>query len=218
MLWLLLILGARAHDETTSDDDSSEGMCYSLEDCAEAPECYSVECVPLGGKSAQGECVYERLAVDECCLTSDECCAFAAPHQVGICDKNCTCQFASTLQCAEDDDCVGLLSSMLCRNEGECFYPHIEMFAGGPIVYTVPPDVIGDVMIHYRDREFTNGWNRTVPPEIIEKLSQVEYFHRAYDENGYDIEEFNEIPSYTENEAEFVGAAKEMIEYCGTFV
>ncbi len=109
-------------------------------------------------------------------------------------------------------------SRLHCNIKGECFYPHIEMFAGGPIVYTVPPEVIGDVMIYYRNREFTNGWDRPVLTEAIVKLSQVEFFRRAYDEKGYDIEEFNEIPAYNENEAEFVGAAREMIEYCGTFI
>jgi transaldolase len=110
-------------------------------------------------------------------------------------------------------------SQRLHKNEqGEWFYPHIEMFAGGPLVYTVPPPVIGDVMVFYKDREFTNGWDRQVPQEMIEKLSQVDYFRRGYDEDGYAVEEFNEIPSYNENEAEFVNAAKEMIEYCGSFL
>ena len=110
-------------------------------------------------------------------------------------------------------------SSRLHRKpNGDWYYPHIEMFAGGPLVYTVPPDVIGDVMFYYRDREIKPGWDREVPPEMIEKLSQVEYFRRSYDENGYDIEEFNELPSLLENEAEFVGAAKEMIQYVGGFL
>ncbi|MFC1551146.1 transaldolase family protein [Candidatus Latescibacterota bacterium] len=104
------------------------------------------------------------------------------------------------------------------KPNGELFYPHIEMFAGGPLVYTVPPSVIGDVMMYYKDREITNGWDHQVPSEMIEKLSQVDFFVRSLAEDGYDVEEFNEIPALLENEAEFVGAAKEMIAYVGSFI
>ncbi len=45
------------------------------------------------------------------------------------------------------------------RQNGDWFYPHIDMFTGGPIVNTVPPNVIGDVMIHYRDREIVPNWD-----------------------------------------------------------
>jgi transaldolase len=104
------------------------------------------------------------------------------------------------------------------KQNGDWFYPHIEMFTGGPIVNTVPPKIFGGVMIYYKNREIKPNWDNPVPDEMIGKLSQVEYFRRAYDENGFDVEEFNEIPSLIENEAEFVGAAREMIEYVGSFI
>ncbi|MFC1693575.1 transaldolase family protein [Candidatus Latescibacterota bacterium] len=110
-------------------------------------------------------------------------------------------------------------SSRLHRSQnGKWFYPHIEMFAGGPLVYTIPPDVFGYVMVYYKDREIVPAWDRKVSEEMIEKLNQVEYFRRGYNENGFDVEEFNEIPTLLENEAEFVGAAKEMIAYVGSFI
>ena len=49
-------------------------------------------------------------------------------------------------------------------------------------------------------------------------ISQVEYFRKAFAEDGYDVEQFNEIPSVSENEADFLGAAKEMIQYLGSFL
>jgi len=122
--WLLgiLVAGAAAHSDSS---ESSDVMCYSNDDCAHADECFTVECVMSGGKHS-GECQYSRLPVDECCLTSEECCAFATDFQVGICDKNCTCQFASSLQCVDDSGCEGLLSSQLCVSQGECYYPHCD--------------------------------------------------------------------------------------------
>ena len=58
----------------------------------------------------------------------------------------------------------------------------------------------------------------TVSPQLIEKLNQVPYFRQSIDENGYAVEQFNEIPSLLENETEFVGATKEMIQYVGSFL
>jgi transaldolase len=109
-------------------------------------------------------------------------------------------------------------SARLHRCGSDWFYPHVDMFMGGNLVYTIPPKVFGDVLLHYRNRELKAHWNDEVPKETIEKLSQVPYFRFASEEDGYAIEQFNEIPSVLENEAEFVGATKEMIEYVGTFL
>ena len=104
------------------------------------------------------------------------------------------------------------------KQNGDQFYPHIEMFAGGPVVYTVPPKVIGECMVYYRDNEIPPNWDNPVPDDMIEKLNQVEYFKRACDENGFDVEQFNEIPSLIENEVDFLGSAKQMVEYVGSFL
>ncbi len=110
-------------------------------------------------------------------------------------------------------------SHRLHRNfKGEWFYPHIDMLAGGPIVFTIPPQVMGDYMVFYKNREITDGWSLPTPGCSIDKLNEIEYFRRAYDENGFDVEEFSEIPTLLETEAEFNNAAKQMIEYCGMFL
>ncbi len=109
-------------------------------------------------------------------------------------------------------------SARLHRCGSDWFYPHVDMFMGGELVYTIPPKVFGDVLLHYRNRDLKPHWKEEVPKETIEKLSQVPYFRLSAEEDGYAIEQFNEIPSLLENEAEFVGATKEMIEYVGTFL
>jgi transaldolase len=101
---------------------------------------------------------------------------------------------------------------------GEWFYPHIDMLAGGPIVFTIPPQLMGDYMVFYKNREITDGWSKPTPECSLKKLNQVEYFRRGYDENGFDVEEFSEIPTLLETEADFNNAAKEMISYCGRFL
>jgi transaldolase len=109
-------------------------------------------------------------------------------------------------------------SARLHRTGTQWFYPHVEMFMGGDLVYTIPPSVFGDVLKHYRDRDLKPRWNEPVSPALIEKLSQVPYFRQAVDEKGFTVEQFNEIPSLLENETEFVGATKEMIAYMGSFL
>lgn len=103
-------------------------------------------------------------------------------------------------------------------SKGKPFYPHIEGTAGGPIVHTLPPVVVGDTLLFYKDREFVNKWDEKAPQDVMDKLLQVPYFKCSYEEDGYACEQFNEIPSYVENEKEFVGAATEMFDYIGSFL
>jgi hypothetical protein len=85
-------------------------------------------------------------------------------------------------------------------------------------VYAIPPAVFAHVLTYYRNRELKPRWNDEVPQETINRLNQVPYFRLAASEDGYDVEQFTEIPSLLENEKEFVGATREMIEYMGAFL
>ena len=110
-------------------------------------------------------------------------------------------------------------SARLHRNlDGSWGYPHIEMFAGGDIVNTVPPKVIGQCLLFYKDKAIEPRWNDAVPETTMAKLLTVKYFQQAYDEEGFVVEAFNEIPSLLENEAEFVVATREMMDYVGAFL
>jgi transaldolase len=104
------------------------------------------------------------------------------------------------------------------NQEGEIVYPHIEMFAGGNLVYTVPPAVIGDVLVHYRNKEIVPQWNNEPDPKTVEKLSQIDYFNKSIDEKGFAREQFDEVTSMVENMDSFQGAFREMINYVGSFV
>ena len=104
------------------------------------------------------------------------------------------------------------------NQDGTWCYPHMEMFAGGDYVNTVPPKVIGQCMVWYKDKPIQPRWNDPVPESTMAKLRQVKYFNQSYEEDGFAVEQFNEITSLVENEVEFVGAVKEMIEYVGSFL
>ncbi len=101
---------------------------------------------------------------------------------------------------------------------GDKYYPHLDMFAGGPLVYTIPPKIIGNYLMFYKDREIVNGWDRTVPGDKLEKLMRIPYFKNGYEEDGFGIDQFSELPYLLETEKEFSGATNEMIEYVGSFL
>jgi len=102
--------------------------------------------------------------------------------------------------------------------EGNVFYPHVDMFAGAPMVFTCPPSMIGDVLYHYRNREVPNGWVKPLNETTMNKLMQVPYFVNSYEEDGFALEQFNEITSLKENAAVFSQATNDMIDFVGKFV
>ncbi len=102
--------------------------------------------------------------------------------------------------------------------DGQVEYPHIEMFAGGDMVYTVPPKVIGDVLVHYRNRPIVSNWEREPDPTVMKKLNTIEYFRQSSTEGGFAVEQFDEITSMVENMDAFQKAFREMIDYVGSFL
>jgi len=117
LIIVAVVVVVDAHSSSSSS--SSNDWCHEADDC-DTRTCYGAAC------SNEHVCSYERLPIDECCLTSEECCEYAAPHQIGICDANHTCQFACSSQCVHDDDCEPLLSALICRSSGPCFRPHCD--------------------------------------------------------------------------------------------
>ena len=123
---VIVCAATSAHAYSAESSSSSSLTSSSAQPCREADDCHAPPTACHSVACYESECVYERLSVDECCLTSEECCSFASAHQVGICDKNCTCQFVSSLQCTVDSDCDALISGLICRGRGECFLPMCE--------------------------------------------------------------------------------------------
>lgn len=102
--------------------------------------------------------------------------------------------------------------------DGGLYYPQIDYFAGGPIVYTIPTTVVGNYMMWYRDREITNGWDAPVSEEVLNKLLDIPWFKSSYEEDGQGVDQFSELPMLLQTEAEFSKATNEMIEYVGSFL
>lgn len=101
--------------------------------------------------------------------------------------------------------------------DGTITYPHADMFAGSPMVFTCPPDMIGDILYHYRNREIPNGWARPLDSKVMDKLLKIPFFVKSYEEEGYSIEQFDEIVPLIENSAVFAKATNEMIAFVGKY-
>lgn len=104
------------------------------------------------------------------------------------------------------------------NEQGEVVFPHIDMFAGGNLVYTVPPAVIGDYLVHYRNKEITPQWNNEPDQRVLDKLNTIDYFRKSSTEDGFAVEQFDEITSMRENMDSFQKAFREMIDYVGSFL
>lgn len=106
--------------------DSSSPSSSSDEECQMDADCPVIDCVQATCMGCK--CVYDsdngRLPFEDCCLDSEECCSVAGFKEIGICDKDCKCQFVPTLsgQCTIDSDCDNIVTEELeaCRAEQCC--------------------------------------------------------------------------------------------------
>jgi transaldolase len=93
---------------------------------------------------------------------------------------------------------------------------HLEEKAGASIVVTCPPSLIDEVINfpHPEDINFKPNQIDVDPPkEVMDKLMQIPYFSRAYDENGYTRAEYNTHPALVRTHEAFSKATNEMVAF-----
>lgn len=97
------------------------------------------------------------------------------------------------------------------NGEKRCW--HLEKLAGADIVYTCPPKFIAPLLLEGDHIQFSHQIDEPVPDKVLDKLCQIEYFARGYDEKGYTPEEFNFHPAVLNTAKQFSGAVKGMIDF-----
>ncbi len=93
---------------------------------------------------------------------------------------------------------------------------HLEEKAGADIVVTCPPSFIDEVINFPRADEIKfkpNQIDVDPPDDVMEKLMKIEYFARAYDEDGYTREEYNTHPALVKTHEAFSKATNEMVAF-----
>ncbi len=93
---------------------------------------------------------------------------------------------------------------------------HLEEKAGADIVVTCPPSLIDECVNfpHPEDIKFKPNQIAVDPPkEVMDKLMQIPYFSRAYDEDGYTRAEYNTHPALVKTHEAFSKATNEMVAF-----
>jgi len=96
---------------------------------------------------------------------------------------------------------------------------HLEEKAGADIVVTCPPSLIDECINFPQPENIKFEANRIAvdpPKEVMDKLMQIPYFSRAYDEDGYTREEYNTHPALVKTAEAFSKATNEMVAFAGS--
>jgi transaldolase len=83
-------------------------------------------------------------------------------------------------------------------------------------VVTCPPKFIDEV-INLPDApkiKFEKDCiHRDIPKDVMDKLMRVPYFERAYAEDGYTRDEYNQHPALERTAAQFSKATQDMVDF-----
>ena len=89
---------------------------------------------------------------------------------------------------------------------------HIELVAGGSMVYTLPPDCLTYLWEHDKELDFRPVIEEPVPPETLEKLLKVPYFAEAWSEETNPARYADLAPTVFTTK-QFSEATEKMIEF-----
>jgi transaldolase len=95
---------------------------------------------------------------------------------------------------------------------------HLEEKAGAGIVMTCPPGFIEQVLFLEDVEQIQFEKDRIledIPKNVMDKLLQVPYFERAYSEDGYSRDEYNNHPALQQTADQFSKATDKMVEFAG---
>ena len=102
---------------------------------------------------------------------------------------------------------------------GKNHFWDVEKIAGD-IIYTMPPYVLGPLFENCEDLTFEEEiLYDDVPYEVIDKMSKIPYVLQSWDENGMEIDQFNQHPAtiataeaFSKASAGLEGHVKERLE------
>jgi transaldolase len=78
---------------------------------------------------------------------------------------------------------------------GKMRFWDVQQLAGGDIVYTCPPYVLGPLFEMGDDLLFQPEIKKEIPRDVLNKLLKIPYCTQAYDPNGLELEQFNDHPA-----------------------
>ncbi len=92
----------------------------------------------------------------------------------------------------------------------------VQKFAGGDVVYTLPPYGLEPMFAMADDLDFQPEIDKDdVPSDVLEKMAKIPFCIQAYDPNGMEVDQFNTHPSTLYTVDEFSKASSGLEEYVG---
>jgi len=90
---------------------------------------------------------------------------------------------------------------------------HVEETAGADVIYTLPPPFLTELFTQGDHLAFTSRIWEDIPAQVMERLRKVPYFNAAYDPDGMQPPEFNQIQALRLTQKEFCGAMDKIVAF-----
>ena len=106
-----------------------------------------------------------------------------------------------------------LASLRIEADKGMCW--HLQKTAGADLVYTLPPSFIQTLVLHEDKliKPEPYAMEEEPPYAVLQKLSSLEYFAKAYAADGIENSEFNNHPALLHSVQELTNVYKEFLSF-----
>ena len=89
----------------------------------------------------------------------------------------------------------------------------VEETAGGCTIFTLPPPFLTELFTQANHLNFEARIREQLPAEVMSRLFKVPYFTAAFEPDGLDPNEFNQIPALLNTWKEFKAAMDKIVAF-----
>jgi transaldolase len=97
--------------------------------------------------------------------------------------------------------------------DGKMHCLHVEETAGGRTIFTLPPPFLTKLFTQAGHLNFEARIRDQIPAEVMSRLRKVPYFIAAFEPDGLDPREFNQIPALLNTWKEFKAAMDKIVAF-----
>ena len=90
---------------------------------------------------------------------------------------------------------------------------HLEQKVGANIVVTCPPKFLTQLLQEEIDVALEERIEDIIPDDVFKRLIRIDYFKRAYYEDGYSRDEYTQLTAFKKTEHEHLTATNQMISF-----
>lgn len=90
---------------------------------------------------------------------------------------------------------------------------HVEETAGADVIFTLPPPFLTELFTQGGHIEFAPRIWEDIPAEVMERLRKVPYFNAAYEPDGMQPPEFNQMQCLLLTQKEFCSAMDKIVAF-----